>query len=285
MMAASRISLAASVGRGAANLRADVSAVQQALGLRAGDLGLVALRTDGIMDEATMTAIGRYQSFVMRTGSRGRIDPNDAVLQRLANTSISALMQERLEARNTRRNLSGAAWFRANEARFPNSDRISDLSPAFAVQVEAFVAMLRRASATVRVSSTRRNRHRAWIMHYAWRIAGGDIQPGAVPENPEADIHWDHGDLRASRSAAQAMVDLFRIRYRPSLTSNHIDGTAIDMTIDWDRAIDVTDVHGRTRRIDHPRSGSTNSDLHAIGAGYGVRKLASDPPHWSADGH
>jgi hypothetical protein len=284
MRGGSDISLKASVGRGAVNLRADVAAVQQALCARAADLGLAALRTDGIMDEATMTAIGRYQSFVMRAGSGGRIEPRDSVRRKLAATSTTVLMQERLEARATRLNLSGAAWFRANEARFPNSDRISDLSPAFAVQVDAFVAMLRRASATVRINSTRRSANRAWIMHYAWRIAGGEIRPDAVPVNPQVDIHWDHGDLRASRREAQAMVDLFRIRYRPSLVSNHIDGTAVDMTIDWDQAIDVVDASGRTRRIDHPRMGSTNSDLHAVGASYGVRKLVSDPPHWSADG-
>jgi uncharacterized Zn-binding protein involved in type VI secretion len=27
------------------------------------------------------------------------------------------------------------------------------------------------------------------------------------------------------------------------------------------------------------------SDLHAVGASYGVHKLVSDPPHWSDDGH
>ena len=27
------------------------------------------------------------------------------------------------------------------------------------------------------------------------------------------------------------------------------------------------------------------SDLYPVGASYGVHKLESDPPHWSADGH
>jgi len=27
------------------------------------------------------------------------------------------------------------------------------------------------------------------------------------------------------------------------------------------------------------------SDLHAVGASYGARKLVSDPPHWSDNGH
>lgn len=279
-----RIALAASVGRSAVNLLEDVAAIQQSLNARASDLGLAALRTDGVMDDATMAAIGRYRSLVMQRASGDRIEPNDSMLAQLGDRSVPALMRERLQARAVQRNLSGADWFRAHAARFPNSDRVSDLSPAFAVQVDAFIGMLRRASATVRVSSTLRNRNRAWIMHYAWRIAGGDIRPDAVPPNAAVAIHWDHGDIRTSRRAAQAMVDLFGIRFRPSLTSNHIDGTAIDMTIQWDQPINVVDALGRTHRIDHPRSGNTNSDLHAVGASYGVRKLLSDPPHWSANG-
>jgi hypothetical protein len=281
----SGIMLSASVGRGGVNAPQDVAAIQQSLNARVGDLGLGALRSDGTMDEPTMTAIGRYQSFVMGTGSGGRIDPNSAIVDRLSDTSPTTLMRERLAAQAVQRNLSGAAWFRANEARFPNSDRISDLAPAFAVQVDSFVSMLKRASATVRVSSTRRNRNRAWLMHYAWMVAHGQIKPDAVPANAEVEIHWDHGDARASRKAAQAMVNLFHIRFKPSLTSNHIDGTAIDMTISWDQAIDVTDASGKATRIDQPRSGNSNDDLHKVGATYGVRKLATDPPHWSADGH
>ncbi|WP_169805532.1 hypothetical protein [Novosphingobium rosa] len=279
------ITLASSVGRGGVNAREDVAAIQQGLNTRVGDLGLGVLRSDGMMDEPTMTAIGRYQSFVMGMPSGGRIDPGGAMVSRLSDSSPSTLLRERLAAQAVQRNLSGAAWFRANQARFPNSDRISDLAPGFAVQVDSFVAMLRRASASVRVSSTRRNRNRAWLMHYAWMVAHGQIKPDAVPENKEVDIHWDHGDARASRKAAQAMVNLFHIRFKPSLTSNHIDGTAIDMTISWDQAITVTDASGKTVWIDHPRSGSSNGDLHRVGATYGVRKLATDPPHWSADGH
>jgi len=30
---------------------------------------------------------------------------------------------------------------------------------------------------------------------------------------------------------------------------------------------------------------NANTSLHAVGASYGVRKLATDAPHWSHDGH
>lgn len=273
-----------SVGRNGANVRADVAAVQQLLNLRAADMGLTPVRTDGVIDDATTAAIGRFQALVMGVPSDGRVEPVGRTFSALSATAPTALMQERVRAKAARARLSGERWFRANEARFPNSDRVSDLAPAFATQVESFLAALRRAPATVRVSSTRRNVHRAWIMHHAWRIAAGEIQPGAVPANPDVDILWDHGDLRSSKRAAQTMVDLFGIRFKPSLTSNHIQGTAIDMTITWDHAIDVVDAAGRTHRIDQPRSGNTNTALHAVGATYGVHKLITDPPHWSANG-
>ena len=278
------MAITGTVGRNAANVPADVAEVQRLLNLRVGEMGLRPVRSDGVIDDATTAAIGRYQTLVLGTRGDGRVDPLGRAFQSLSDTAPTTLLRDRLRAQAALPRLSGAAWFSANEARFPNSSRISDLAPAFATQVQSFLGALRAASATVRVSSTRRNRNRAWLMHYAWRIAQSEIEPGDVPANPEVDIVWDHGDARTSRRAAAAMVERFAIRFKPSLTSNHIDGTAIDMTISWDHAIDIIDASGRTHRIDQPRSGNTNPDLHAVGASYGVHKLATDPPHWSANG-
>lgn len=273
-----------SVGRGGANVPADVAQVQALLNLRVGEMGLQPLPTNGAIDNATMAAIGRYQSLVLGGRSDGRVDPNGRTWTALADTQPTTLLRDRLRAQAALPRLSGAAWFNANEARFPNSSRVADLAPAFATQASSFISALQRAGATVRVSATLRNRNRAWIMHYAWQVAHGAVQPGAVPANPEVDIIWDHGDPTVSRRAAQAMVNLFHIAFKPSLTSNHIAGTAIDMTIGWDSPIDILDAAGTTHRIDQPRSGNTNTDLHAVGATYGLHKLASDPPHWSANG-
>lgn len=278
------MAITASVGRNGANVPADVKLVQWLLNLRVGEMGLQPLPTSGVIDDATVAAIGRYQTLVLGVRSDGRVDAGGRTFTALSDTSPMAVLRERLRAQAALARLSGAAWFRANEARFPNSDRVSDLAPAFATQTNAFLAALRTAGATVRVSSTLRNRNRAWIMHYAWQIAKGEIEAGAVPPNPEVDILWDHGDLKASRRAANAMVGLFGIRFKPSLTSNHIEGTAIDMTIGWDQPMNILDAAGRSHRIDQPRSGNTNTDLHAVGATYGLHKLASDPPHWSANG-
>lgn len=278
------MAITGTVGRNAANVPADVAAVQRLLNLRVGELGVQPVRGDGVIDDATTAAIGRYQVLVLGTRADGRVDPLGRAFQSLSDTAPTTLMRDRIRAQATLPRLSGAAWFAANEAKFPNSDRVSDLAPAFATQVQSFIDALRAASASVRVSSTLRNRNRAWLMHHAWRIALSEIEPGDVPANPEVDIIWDHGDLRTSRRAAAAMVQSFGIRFKPSLTSNHIEGTAIDMTISWDHPIDVADASGRMHRVDQPRSGNTNTALHAIGASYGVRKLATDPPHWSENG-
>ncbi len=56
------------------------------------------------------------------------------------------------------------------------------------------------------------------------------------------------------------------------------------MTIGWNGTIKVKDRQGKAREVGAPRSGDTNPDLLGIGAGYGVIKLVSDPPHWSDDG-
>ncbi|MDB5669789.1 MAG: hypothetical protein JWO25_748, partial [Alphaproteobacteria bacterium] len=81
------------------------------------------------------------------------------------------------------------------------------------------------------------------------------------------------------------MSDLFGIAFQPSLSSLHIEGRAIDMTITWKGTIEIKDKNGKKRPVGAPQSGNTNTELHAIGANFGVRKLQSDPPHWSDNGH
>ena len=182
-------------------------------------------------------------------------------------------------------NLSGKEWWAKNQARFPNSREVSDLEPGFRANVEAFVASLQQAGATVTVSSTRRNPHRAYLMHYSWRVAEGDIDPADVPLRPEVNIVWDHGDLTRSRDAAAEMVSRFHMAHVASLTSNHIAGKAIDMTITWRDRLVLTRPAPLLATIESlPRSGQ-NRELHEIGATvFSVRKLKSDPPHWSHNG-
>ncbi len=183
-------------------------------------------------------------------------------------------------------NKSGAAWFKANQSKFPNSNKISDLDSSFKPKVQAFIKALEDAGAKVKVSATLRNATRAALMHWSFKVAKGKVKPKDVPKIKGADIEWDHGDDKASVDAAKEMAGKqgFDIVYQPSLTSRHIEGKAIDMTITWQKDLKIKNKKGEDVTIDSaPRTGQ-NTDLHAVGATYGVVKLASDPPHWSTDG-
>jgi hypothetical protein len=180
--------------------------------------------------------------------------------------------------------LSGEAWWRANQARYPNSQSVEDLEPEFAKKVNVFLAALKEAGAKVVISSTRRDAGRAYLMHHAWAISQGSVKPSEVPERAGIAIRWDHGDDKKSKQAASDMVRLFGMKHQASLKSRHIDGKAIDMTITWTKTLKIKDKNGQEVTIDSiPRSGD-NKELQRVGASYGVVKLATDPPHWSVDG-
>ena len=185
----------------------------------------------------------------------------------------------------TNTKLSGKAWWHAHQAQYPNSQKVDDLEPEFRARVEEFIGALREAGATVRISSTRRSAARAYLMHYCWTVAFGDVAPGDVPAHEGVDIIWDHGELETSRRAAREMVGLFGLAVKASLTSNHIKGLAIDMHITWKGALELSHPPALMRRIESlPRSG-LNPELHEIGARFfGVKKLKGDPPHWSYNG-
>ncbi|WP_206366527.1 hypothetical protein [Sphingomonas gei] len=272
------MAIGAPVGRGATNALADVIVIQHLLNDWLADTRQTLLPTTGNCGPLTIAAIEAFQTRVLgATNPDARIDPGGRTWNALSTRAAGAPAPTAA--------LSGGTWWHANQANFPNSAAIGDLVPAFRDAVTAFVGALKAAGATVKVSATRRNRTRAQLMHYSWRIAHGSIAPKDVPAIPGCAIAWDHGNLAASKQGAQEMVDLFGIAFQPSLTSRHIEGRAIDMTIGWAGTIQLSDKTGRVRPIGAPRAGDTNRDLHAIGATYGVIKLASDPPHWSDDGH
>jgi hypothetical protein len=176
---------------------------------------------------------------------------------------------------------SGPHWV----DRFPTSRSIDDLDQPFQSKVEAFVGALEAAGANVQIFATRRPAERAYLMRYAWDISHGTLAPADVPAMPGVDIEWDHGDDADSLAAATEMVDYFWLAHRPSLTSRHIKGRAIDMHVTWTGKLSIVDGKGKTRTISStPRNGAENRALQAVGASYGVHKLATDAPHWSSDG-
>ncbi|MDB6141995.1 MAG: peptidoglycan-binding protein [Pseudomonas sp.] len=77
------------------------------------------------------------------------------------------------------------------------------------------------------------------------------------------------------------------LKVAPSLTSRHIEGHAIDMSISWSGSLSILDSAGAMVTIaTEPKTGM-NTQLHAVGASYGVIKFRGgekDKPHWSTDG-
>jgi hypothetical protein len=184
--------------------------------------------------------------------------------------------------------LSGPQWV----AQFPESTSPDDLVEPFRSHVNRFLAALKAAGASVSIACTLRPAERAYLMHYAFGIARLTLDPASIPALAKVDIQWVHpdgngtADVTASRKAAELMVEGYGIVFAPVLKSRHTEGNAIDMDISWQGALTIADANGKPVKITTPpRAGSGNTRLQAIGASYGVHKLASDPPHWSVDGH
>jgi hypothetical protein len=81
------------------------------------------------------------------------------------------------------------------------------------------------------------------------------------------------------------MVQGYGIAFKPALNSRHTEAHAIDMSISWVGDLVIAKADGTSVTITSaPRDGN-NASLHQVGASFGVIKLATDPPHWSIDGH
>jgi GH24 family phage-related lysozyme (muramidase) len=182
--------------------------------------------------------------------------------------------------------LSGRAWFDANESRYPTSKDLAALDPTFREAAKRFVDALRTAGAHVSIGDTRRDARRSWVMHWAWEIANGRTQPKAAPLSPDVDIAWDHGDDATSRKSARDMVEAFKMDYEAALESNHIHGTAIDMTISWKAGLTLEDPRSGERFTIGPGpANGQNHDLWKVAdRAFGVKKLPKDKPHWSING-
>lgn len=183
---------------------------------------------------------------------------------------------------------AGVGWV----AQFPTRRDTASCTPAFRQKLDAFLAALNKAGAQVRLNATLRPPERAYLMQTAWDIAHGTVDPTTAPSMPGVDIDWvvrnaaGQPDIGASRAVAQEMVKKYEIVARPSRTSLHITGEAVDMDISWNGALTIADRNGGSHTITSlPRDG-TNLDLVGVGATYEVIKAAfgTDPPHWSKNG-
>lgn len=270
-----------SVGKGGVNDKADVELVQHLLNAQVGAMGLPVLDEDGRIGDDTIGAIVRYQHMVLGIADPdGRIDVGGGTWKALvAGRTVGP------PPPTAASQLSGAAWWHANQASYPNSAKLADLASPFREKAMRFIAALQAAGAQVNVTSTLRNPIRAYLMHYSGTIASGADAPSAVPPKAGCPIVWDHGNLAQSKAGAKEMYDLFNIKFPASLTSLHIQGEAVDMTITWSGTLSIADANGVKHALGAPRSGETNRGLHTVGTTYGVHKLLSDAPHWSSTGH
>lgn len=177
--------------------------------------------------------------------------------------------------------LSGPQWC----ARFPGTNVTSDLLPDFRDRVDAFISVMKNAGATVSIGATFRPPERAYLMHWCCMVADSGQDPAAIPPMAGVSIKWAHPTLADSKAAAAAMKKKYAIKFPAALVSRHTQRRAIDMTIAWKGTLSIRDFNGKLKNITStPRTGS-NPDLIKVGATFGVIKLATDPPHWSDDGH
>jgi hypothetical protein len=181
---------------------------------------------------------------------------------------------------------SGPDWAGA----FPISASLNDLHVTFGAQVRRFVEALEEAGAAVEVLTTRWSPEAAYLMHWAWRIAKEDYDPRRVPAMEGVDIAWWHGDVHASKEAAQGMVEAYGIdalEAAPSLNSPHIQGNAIDMNISWEGDIPIRGSGGIEHLIASEAADGINQELLAVAKTYGLVPAADFTGnwlHWSTDG-
>jgi len=186
---------------------------------------------------------------------------------------------------------SGAYWVTWANAHAKNSNNVEDLAEPFRSNAKAFIKALKDAGATVTISTTKRNAKRAYLFHWSWKISQGKCKASEAAKMTGVDIQWDHGNEADSKKGAQQMVTGFGLAVPPkssnppALTSNHISGKAIDLTIKWTGILKVKNKNGVESSIPFNANVNQNSTLHEAGASYGVKKLKSDAPHWSYDGH
>lgn len=186
--------------------------------------------------------------------------------------------------------LSGKAWFNANQAKYPNSKKVDDLSSTFRPKAQKFIAALTAAGAATTIEATLRSRARADLMYYCWQVAKKGMDAATVPAIDGVDIIWDHGDAEKSKKGAQEMYDAFGIGgvvAKPG-NSNHLTGDAMDMYISWTGTLKIKNASGEEVTIEGTPTDQTNEKIQEVGATYGCKngaKTLNEPWHWSPTGN
>lgn len=184
--------------------------------------------------------------------------------------------------------LSGVHWrSKADSLGWVNSTDLGDLDSSWGSKAKTFIDGLEDSGARVTINAGLRHEKRAMLMHYAWKVAHGQLSPEAATTACQAggiNINWDHGSLEASQAAAQSLVGAFGLVACASLTSNHIKGLALDLTIE--NVPDSVTIGGQTFQTDQGAGGQCDEDkVDHIGEEFGVIWYGSgDWVHWSKTG-
>jgi peptidoglycan hydrolase-like protein with peptidoglycan-binding domain len=215
-----------------------------------------------------------------RDGTITKAEAAEPVRQRLAKGLQPGNVSSAPAQRKT---LSGGAWVE----QFRGSSSPDDLVSPFRENVKKFLAALAEAGASTRISATYRPVQRQYLMYWAAEIARSQNTGQKVPAYPGVEIEWWHGNVEASRRAAQEMVDRFGIGGNPVAypeRSLHDESKAIDMSISWNGNLRIKKADGQYVTITSSPKDGTNRDLVEVGKSYKVYHLSTDPPHWSING-
>jgi hypothetical protein len=186
---------------------------------------------------------------------------------------------------------SGKYWVTWANSNAKNSKKIDDLAEPFKSNAKSFIKALEDAGATVTIGTTKRSKKRAYLFHWSWKISLGICKASDAKAMAGVEIEWDHGNDADSKKGAKEMVDGFGLAVppastsAPSLNSNHIAGKAIDMDIEWSGNLKVKKKDGKEVSVPFMSNVNSNTKLHNVGESYIVKKLKTDAPHWSHNGH
>lgn len=211
------IQLTGSVGRNGRNAPADVAVVQKLLAGFVRQQNGLALRTDGQVDDPTVTAIVDFQRLVARIPSPdGRVDPNGGTLR--------ALIAHNAPAGATSPTAIGTAAVTYASGLDAQSRIVSDYS----LRVIGHACSLAGLKAAVITSTLRLPAEQAAIMY---RNAAQDLEGQYALYGANGDAILDV--FAANRSKPQAqVVDAMRVKIEElanqgRLVSNHVTTPAL----------------------------------------------------------
>ena len=181
---------------------------------------------------------------------------------------------------------SGASWV----DRFPVSDDPHHLDSNFRSFWTSFRSVVETAGANVEILATRKPLERAYLMHWAWRIAKENYDPRRVPYMEGVNIRWWHGDIKTSQAAAWEMVHGYEIGDKeepPPLASPYTEGKVIATRITWSGDLTIYRDQPTEQIITEGPHDATNPELIELAETYRLVHLLtvedSDEVHWTTE--